>query len=422
MVARSYRPCSFEVSYKLAADGWAIQWSEALEADGWNNRTMPEQRSFIETLTPRARGAATIGTISIRATVADASFLVSDILRATRTRQQGPFLDALKSGVVRTFVAHQVWAEVPRSVRRAAAEQHLDPTVAEQIWWREYIPLIRVVEVEGIPTVQAESVLSRDRSDVPTMQLAGLLAPVVVLASDRDLQDPGIATQKYFQVVDAAGSLTVVAEGTWVGMVAMNAAGVAAQSAVRGVAALARRREGQLVLAGLAGAAVVGALVRRTMLRDDARRLGHRFGAVLWDRVVPFMESMAMVYENATKVWEGGEYRTEGGTVQQQVARALSVSPHPLNRTQLAEHILPDGSDADRRRLVRDLASVLEAVPAFSRVSLRGWELGRAGVDFGGFGDPAPKLLEIDALRKTRHLRAALESRQRKQRGQRLIQ
>jgi hypothetical protein len=373
---------------------------------------MPEQRSFIETLTPRNRVDALFGTMQIRPAVADASFLVSDILRSTRSREQGAFLDALRSGVLRAFMAHQVWAEVPRSVRRAAVEQHLDPTVAEQIWWREYIPWIRVVDVEGLPTLQADTVLARDRRDVPTMQLAGLLAPVVVLASDRDLQDPGIATQKYFQVVDAAGSLTVVAEGTWVGMVAMNAAGAAVQGAVRGVLALARRREGQLVLAGVAGAAVIGALLRRATLRGDAHRLGQRVGAVFRDGVVPFLESMAMLYENAIKVWEAGEYHAEGGSVQQQVARVLAVSPHPLNRTQLADRMLPDGTDADRRRLVRDLGSVLKAVPAFSSVSARGWELGRAGVDFGGFDDPTPKLLEINPMAKTKHLRAALESRQ----------
>ena len=164
--------------------------------------------------------------------------------------------------------------------------------------------------------------LARDTSDVPTMRLAGLLVPIVVLASDHDLQDPGIATQKYYQVVEAAGSLTVVAEGTWVGMVAMQAAGAATQGAVRGVVVLARRREGQLVLAGLVGGSD-RCSVRRATLRGDARRLGQRFGAMFKEGVVPFMESIAMVYENALKVWEAGEYHAEGGSIQQQVARAL---------------------------------------------------------------------------------------------------
>lgn len=374
---------------------------------------MPEQRSFIETLTPRDRAGEMIGPMRIRPAVVDSSFLVSDILRTTRNRQQSTFLDGIKTGVMRAFIAHQVWAEVSRSIRRAAEERRLDAGVAEQIWWREYIPRLRVVEVEGLPTIQANAVLARDPSDVPTMKLASLLAPVVVLASDRDLQDPGIATQKCFQVVEAAGSLTIVAEGTWAGMVAMQAAGAAGQSAVRGIAAVARRREGQLVLVGLAGAAVIGgALLRRATLREDTRRLGQRLGAVIKEGVVPFLESMAMVYENAIKVWEAEEYQAKGGSVQQQVARALAVSPHPLNRTQLASLIRPDGTDAERRRLVRDLASVLAAAPAFSPVSKRRWELGRAGVDFGGFGDPAPELLRIDPTAKTRYMRRALESTQ----------
>jgi hypothetical protein len=206
---------------------------------------MPEQRSFIEMLTPRDRVSALMGTMRIRPVVVDSSFLVSDILRSTRSRQQGPFLDALKSGVLRAFIAHQVWAEVPRSVRRAAVEHGLDAYVAEQIWWHEYIPLLRIVDVGGLPALHSDPILKRDPTDVPSMKLASLLAPVVVLASDHDLQDPGIATQKYFQVVEAAGSFAIAAEGTRAGMVAMNLARAAVSEAARGIAALARRREGR---------------------------------------------------------------------------------------------------------------------------------------------------------------------------------
>jgi hypothetical protein len=158
---------------------------------------------------------------------------------------------------------------------------------------------------------------------------------------------------------------------------------------------------------------VVGGLLRRAVLREDARRLRQRFGALVKDRVMPIVDGMAMEYENAIKMWEAGEYRAEGASLQQQAARALAASAHPRSRTQLASVTLPDGTDTERRRLVRDLARVLEGIPAFSPVSRRSWELGRAGVDFGVFGDSAPALLQSDPLAKSRHLRAAVEARQR---------
>ncbi len=186
--------------------------------------------------------------------------------------------------------------------------------------------------------------------------------------------------------------------------------GSATGAAVRGIASLARRREGQILLALLFGALAVGALVRGSRLRDDGRRVGQGFGGFMRDDVFPFLETMASAHAAANALWDEAAYETDWSSLQQRVARALAVSPHPLNRTQLASLLAPQSSDAERRRLVRDLASVLAAVPAFSPVSTRRWELGRAGVDFGGVGGPSQELLRTDPSANTRHLRSALEA------------
>jgi hypothetical protein len=372
---------------------------------------MPEQRSFIETLTPSDHVGELIGTMRIRPVVADSSFLISEILRSTRSLHQSAFLEAIKSGVLRPFAAQHVWAEVPRKLEIATRKQHLDTDLAMRVWWQEYVSRLRFVDVSGLSTSHATALLERDRSDIPTAALARLLAPAVVLSSDPDLQDTGFAVQKYCRVVDSAGSLTVVAEGTWASMVGVQVMGSATGAAVRGISALARRREGRFLLAVVVGALVIIALLRGSRLRGDGRRFGQRFGGFVQDGVLPFLETTASVHAAANALWDEAAYKFDESSMQQQVARALAVSPHPLNRTQLAGVLLPDGTDAERRRMVSDLAAVLASVPAFSPASKRRWELGRAGVDFGGFGDQVPDPLQVDPLAKTRHLRAALESR-----------
>jgi hypothetical protein len=372
---------------------------------------MPEQRSFIETLTPRDRGRELIGTMRIRPVVVDSSFFISEIVRGTRSRHQSTFLSAVKSGVVRPFAAEHVWAEVPRKLEIAIRKQGTDADLASLIWWQEYVPRTRFVDTGGLSTANAGALLARDRSDVPTAALAGLLTPVVVLSSDPDLQETGFAVQKYVQVVESSGTLTIVAEGTWASIVGLQMVGSATAAAARGIATLARRRDGQIVLALAVAAIIAGALIRGSRLRDDGKRVGQHLGGFIRNGVYSLLETMATAHASANALWDDAAYVTDAASLQQRVARTLAVSPHPLSRTQLAALLCPDATDAERRRLMRELEAVLRSLPAFSPASKRRWELGRAGVDFGGF-DEVPDLLRVDPLASHQHLRAVMESSQ----------
>jgi hypothetical protein len=376
---------------------------------------MPEQRSFIENLTPRDRNRELVGTMRIRPVVVDSSFFISEVLRSTRSQHQSTFLSAVKSGVLRPFAAQHVWAEVPRELAGAARGLGLDADLAGLIWWQEYVPRIRFVDTGGLSTANVTALLARDPTDVPTAALAGLLTPVVVLSSDADLQDTGFAVQKYYRVVEAAGSLTIVADGTWASVVGLQIMGSAATAAARSVATLARRREGQIVLALVVGAIIAGAIIRGARLRDDGRHLGKNVGGFLRNGVYPFVETMASLHASANALWDDAAYVTNAGSLQQTVARILAVSPNPLSRTQIARLMIPDATDNRCRRLMHDLAAVLTTVRAFSPASTRRWELGCAGPDFGGVGDPVSDLLRIDPLATSRHLRAALDSKQPRQ-------
>lgn len=77
------------------------------------------------------------------------------------------------------------------------------PREAEQIYWREYVPVLHFVDVTGVtaPATVTEA-LQRDPSDLPTATLLGLVAPAFSFASDRDLRAAGYATDKWAHALD----------------------------------------------------------------------------------------------------------------------------------------------------------------------------------------------------------------------------
>ena len=371
---------------------------------------MPEQRSFLEAVTPADQVGELRGVLRIRPVVVDSSFFVADVLRSSRTRRRSTFLEAVMCGVLRPFAAHHVWAEVPRVVARLTGELELDANVAESIWWQEYVPRIHFVDVGGLPTPHADEILGRDPTDAPTVALAGLLAPVVVLAADRDLRDIGIAAQKWFTVVQAAGRISIIAEGSWAGMGALCLTAGAAKWAIQGTASALRRTSGQLVFVLLLVGVAIAGMRWRNELREQVPRVGRRLRVTLEETVFPWLGSVASVYQAATTTWEQAAYQAEQTSLQQRVARTLALNPHGLNRTQMARVLLPDGSDYVRRRMVRGLRDVLASIQAFSSCEAGRWELGCAGVDFGGPNEPVAGLLNPAASARADEIRNAMYS------------
>lgn len=79
---------------------------------------------------------------------------------------------------------------------------------AEDLWWREYIPLLHVVPTTGLPmTLAADKIAHEDLSEIGAAQLTGLIGPVGLLAEDRDLVRHGIAAQDWRKVEAGQGKL-----------------------------------------------------------------------------------------------------------------------------------------------------------------------------------------------------------------------
>jgi hypothetical protein len=126
---------------------------------------------------------------AFRLGVFDTSVLTQDVTAALKRGEPSSILAGMQYGTLRGFIPHYVWAEVPRVLADRKREGGtFDLVRAEQMWWEQYVPLLHVVDVNGLPmTAAADKLAHEDLSDVGILQLAGVLAPVVLLAADRDL-------------------------------------------------------------------------------------------------------------------------------------------------------------------------------------------------------------------------------------------
>ena len=280
-----------------------------------------------------------------------------------------------------------------RKVADVPPRHGLDPELAAKIWWQEYVPRIRFVDVDGLPVFSADEILQRDPSDAPTCALAGLLAPVVVLAGDLDLRDLGIAAQSFHAVVTDAGTLTVASQGSWASVTALRGVGALVGWGYRTVNAGLQTPVGQ-------AAALIGTLVLlltsdrwTAALEEHAPQWWRRTREMLTQEILPSIGELFTAYQLAAQGFESACFATSDTSLVQRAARALAVSANQLNRTQLARLLLPEGTEAARRSLVRDLRPVLEGLNAFSSLPGGRWELGRAGVDFGGSTEPTAATL-----------------------------
>src|SRR5947209_11103171 len=124
---------------------------------------MPEQRSTLELfLRSSSPAPPSAGALRIRPVVVDTSFLVADLLHATRRGRETDFLLALEHGSLRGFAPHHVWAEMGRKCRDVPMAHSLDPQLASDIWWTEYVPRLHFVDTAGLAVPLAEAILPRD--------------------------------------------------------------------------------------------------------------------------------------------------------------------------------------------------------------------------------------------------------------------
>jgi predicted nucleic acid-binding protein len=169
--------------------------------------------SSVRDLVPAAAASPPIALPTVRLALAemyvvaiDTSVITGDVIKSARGGLPSPLYLAMGRGLVRGYMAHHTWAEVPRVLAKRAPRENCDLAAVEKLWWDRYVKLIRFVPTADLPPGDPElekALGSRDPSDLPTLKLASLIAPAVVLAADRDLVGIGLAYERWWDVPEA---------------------------------------------------------------------------------------------------------------------------------------------------------------------------------------------------------------------------
>ncbi|MEV6512943.1 PIN domain-containing protein [Streptomyces sp. NPDC051642] len=316
----------------------------------------------------------------MRRALLDTSVLTTDIIAATRRRAPSSFVAGARAGTVRCLIPVHVWEEVPRVL----ADRHreggkFDLRRALELWQSRYLPVLYVVDASGLPmTPEAKVLAGRDASDVPMLLLAGVIAPVVLIGTDADLVDSGLAVKEWRELRSALGDVGVT-EGQMTDLerqagVLMNLTGNLIEAAV-----VQLSNPKRLATVTVVAATAAGALYwrRRKHPRVPSKR----------QPVLPMMEhaskQMAALTARHTRgedLWQQAELGTPGDTLLHQVARTLLRSRAPLTRTAIVERlgdVVPGARHTARMTALRD---VLTDHAMFVDVTGRGhWQVGRLG-------------------------------------------
>ncbi|MFD9655762.1 PIN domain-containing protein [Streptomyces mirabilis] len=302
--------------------------------------------------------------------VFDTSMLTSDITAALKRGKPSSILAGMRHGTLRGFIPHYVWAEVPRVLSDRMNEGgDFDLVKAERLWWGEYVPLLHVVCVDGLPmTTAADKLAQEDPSDVGILQLAGVLAPVVLLAADRDLIRQGVAARDWPALRAVLGKIGAAEQAVQGSTAVMEMSG----RSLIGTARLARAHP--LATGALAAAVGFYAYRNRARLPHARATLSQAGMEVLRTLAEPFAR-----HEQHAGTWKHAERGIRGDDLLSLVARLLARAPEPMTRTDLLS-ALPTSAQHPHRQQMDGLGRLLHRFPAFHQPAPGKWQLGRANM------------------------------------------
>jgi hypothetical protein len=320
----------------------------------------------------------------LRLAIFDTSALTSDVIAATARREPSSLVAGMAAGTVRGFIPHHVWAETPRVLHDRRSEGEVfDLAAAERLWWTAYLPLIRVVCTSGLPMTPAARVLAeQDPSDVGALQLAGVLAPVVLIAGDKDLRRSGLAHRDWAQVRAALGKVGPVEDQF---RTAAQVTGLSVYGAIAGVSGISRLARANPWTAMLLAGATAAGVIKYQRRKPIQQRIADARPAWITalEQVGALIVALEQRHRHGEMVWEEAERGQADQGMLHQVTRLLACAPQPMTRTEILHELGPIPGYR-HRDLMADLHRMLIRFPLFAEVSPGRWQVGRTGVDFGG--------------------------------------
>lgn len=318
-----------------------------------------------------------------RIVVLDTTVLTTEVIAAAGRPAPSALLQALRSGSVRGFMPHHVWAEVPRVLERRHRDGgRFDLRRAQRLWWTAYVPVIYAVSTDHLPTSEQAALLAaRDASDVGSILLFEALAPAALLAEDKDLVASGLACDLWREVRRALGQIETARETRDSARAAtnltVNGGAAAVRQAYRGA-----RAHPLIALSVAALVLVIGAAYERAH-PGRLQQVAKQAGLGLLTAIGEAHEQAQAQYRSGQTVWLDAERGRPGTRAVQQVARLLAERG-PMTRTEILARLQEIPAGFGNRELMDDLYRMLREFPMFCEVTPGRWQVGRRGVDFGG--------------------------------------
>ena len=266
------------------------------------------------------------------------------------------------------FAADHVYGEVYRRLTKLAATSSASVEDLRVCFEAEYLPGLRWVTVSEHEISDERVKLVRDDTDVPTAQLAALVAPCLVVSGDKHLRHPGIAPMAWRHAAGHGAEIVRASSEQEGAVLAVGLPTVAAVGAGIKLGRVAR-------LPWWASASLMAGGVS-LLLRSPERR------AAVWQRLGPFVESMFEVLMSAAER-EAAAARdlkptmlqpVPHPTVKQQLATVLARAPEPLLVREIAEQVKRDFDDVPTLAEIRD---TLVGSSEFTEPQRHRWQLGR---------------------------------------------
>ena len=127
--------------------------------------------------------------------VVDANAILSSVDNDCR---KGPhwrsrLLRMTSGGTAVLYAPDHIYTEVYRRLPKIARSSPVPLDALRERFEAEYLPALRYVTVDAAAIADPQVLAIADPDDVPTGQLAKLIAPCVVFSEDRHLRKPGLA-------------------------------------------------------------------------------------------------------------------------------------------------------------------------------------------------------------------------------------
>jgi hypothetical protein len=308
--------------------------------------------------------------------VVDTDALLSSIDNHCRTGWEPRLLRIGGSRASCVYAEDHVYGETYKGFKKIAASSSVSVGELKACFEQHYLPVLRWVETDGDGIADERVVHVTDETDVPTAELASLIAPCLVLSEDRALRRPGFAPNEWRL---AAGHGAEVVEGSRMQGEVVMAMGLPLVAVVGGGIKL-----GQVVrlpwwvsvaLMGAGGYALFRSAERRKSIGEKVRPLIELVGEMM-------AEATAREQAGARGLKEVMFKPAAPPTGKQQVATVLARSREPLLATEIHELIERHfGGSAPASVEVR---AILKTSPEFTQPERYRWQLGRIGGPWRG--------------------------------------